>query len=192
MRKLLFILTTLLGAATACSSHNKQSTMQQQTTNDSPKIVVAFFSATGTTEAVAKQIAEATGGTLYNIAPKQPYTAADLDWHNSRSRSSVEMNDTASRPELADHNAPIADADVVLVGFPIWWYTCPTIINTFFETYDFKGKRVGVFCTSGGSTVDKAAADLAARYKGIEWLPAATLNSQRSVTQWLDTISLRK
>lgn len=115
------------------------------------KILVAYFSATGTTAGVAKKLAEATGADLYEIRPQTPYSQADLDWHNQESRSSIEMRDKASRPALADKNAPVDGHDVVFLGFPIWWYVAPTIINSFLEAYDFSGKTIILFATSGGS-----------------------------------------
>ena len=115
------------------------------------KILVAYFSATGATAEAAKNLAEATGAELYEIKPAVPYTSADLNWQNKQSRSSVEMADKSSRPALADKNANIADYDTIFVGFPVWWYIAPTIINTFLESYDFSGKQVILFATSGGS-----------------------------------------
>ena len=105
---------------------------------------------------IAKNLAEAAGADLYEIKPKVPYTNADLNWNNSNSRSSVEMRDKTSRPELADKSANISGYDVIFLGFPIWWYVAPTIINTFLESYDFAGKTIILFATSGGSGFGKA------------------------------------
>ena len=124
------------------------------------KILVAYFSASGVTAGAARKIAEAVGGDLFEIRPEEPYTAADLDWRNKKSRSSVEMNDPGFRPALADKNAAIDAYNTIFVGFPIWWYVAPTIINTFLETYDFSGKRIILFATSGGSGFGKTAAAL--------------------------------
>lgn len=118
--------------------------------------LVAYFSASGVTGSVAKKLAEATGADIYEIRPKVPYTSADLSWNNSDSRSSIEMRDKSSRPELADRNAKIEGHDVIFIGFPIWWYVAPTIINTFLEAYDFSGKTIILFATSGGSGFGKA------------------------------------
>lgn len=115
------------------------------------KPLVTYFSATGTTEKAAKKLAAAIRADLYEIRPSAPYTSADLDWQNARSRSSVEMKDPASRPALADKDAPVAEHDTIFVGFPIWWYVAPTAINSFLESYDFSGKTVVLFATSGGS-----------------------------------------
>jgi len=119
-------------------------------------MLVAYFSASGVTAEVAKTLAEATGADIYEIKPKQPYTSADLDWQDKQSRSSVEMRDKTSRPELKDSDAPVAGHDVIFLGFPIWWYVAPTIINTFLERYDFSGKTIILFATSGGSGFGRA------------------------------------
>ncbi len=124
------------------------------------KILVAYFSAGGTTARVAKELAEAVGADTYEIRPAVPYTKADLNWMDKKSRSSVEMNDKSSRPALADRNANIAAFDTILLGFPIWWYVAPTIINSFLESYDFSGKKIVLFATSGGSGFGKAVAGL--------------------------------
>ena len=118
--------------------------------------LVAYFSPTGTTAAAAKTLAEAAGAPFYEIRPAEPYTSADLNYMDKQSRSSIEMSDTSSRPALADTDAPVADADVIFVGFPIWWYVAPTIINSFLEAYDFSGKTIILFATSGGSGFGKA------------------------------------
>ncbi len=124
------------------------------------KTLVAYFSASGTTERVAKELAQAAGADLYEIKPAVPYTKADLNWMDKKSRSSIEMNDKSSRPALADKDANIAAYDTILLGFPIWWYVAPTIINSFLESYDFSGKKIVLFATSGGSGFGKAVAGL--------------------------------
>lgn len=115
------------------------------------KVLVAYFSATGTTASVASKLALAADADLYEIKPAVPYTAADLDWTNARSRSSEEMHNKSFRPALADKDAPVAAYDTIIVGFPIWWYVAPTIINSFLESYDFTGKKIILFSTSMGS-----------------------------------------
>lgn len=125
------------------------------------KILTAYFSASGTTARAAKALAEAAGTDLYEIRPQTPYSGADLDWTNKKSRSTVEMNDRSFRPPLADRDAPVASHDTVFLCFPIWWYTAPTIINSFLEAYDFTGKTVILFATSGGSGLGRCASDLA-------------------------------
>jgi flavodoxin len=124
------------------------------------KKLVAYFSASGVTGNVAKILAEAAGADLYEIKPETPYTPADLDWQDKKSRSTVEMKDKSFRPGIADKNANIETYDVVFVGFPIWWYVAPTIINTFLESYDFAGKTVVLFATSGGSGFGKTVKNL--------------------------------
>lgn len=124
------------------------------------KTLVAYFSASGTTARVAKELAQAAGADLYEIKPAVPYTKADLNWMDKSSRSSVEMKDKTSRPALADTDANIAAYDTILLGFPIWWYVAPTIINTFLERYDFSGKKIVLFATSGGSGFGQTVAGL--------------------------------
>ncbi len=124
------------------------------------KTLVAYFSASGKTARVAKELAQAVRADIYEIKPAVPYTKADLNWMDKKSRSSVEMNDKSSRPTLADHDADIVAYDTILLGFPIWWYVAPTIINSFLESYDFSGKKIVLFATSGGSGFGKTAAGL--------------------------------
>ena len=124
------------------------------------KKLVAYFSASGTTAGVAKALADVAGADLYEIKPAVPYSKADLNWMDKQSRSSVEMRDKGSRPALADTDADIAGYDTVFIGFPIWWYVAPTIINSFLEAYDFSGKKIVLFATSGGSGFGKAVAGL--------------------------------
>lgn len=124
------------------------------------KKLVAYFSASGVTEKVAKKLASVAHADVYEIRPKTPYTKEDLDWNDKNSRSSVEMRDKSSRPPLADSDAKIADYDTIFIGFPIWWYVAPTIINTFLESYDFAGKTIILFATSGGSGFGKTAEGL--------------------------------
>ena len=140
--------------------------------------LVAYFSATGTTAKAAKALASAAQGDLYEIKPAVPYTGADLNWMDKHSRSSVEMNDKHSRPALADTEAPIAGHDVIFLGFPIWWYTAPTIINTFLERYDFTGKTIVLFATSGGSGLGKTASDLQDSAPGARILDGRLLNGR--------------
>ena len=124
------------------------------------KTLVVYFSASGTTARVAKELAQAAGADLYEIRPAVPYTKADLNWMDKKSRSSIEMNDKSSRPALADRDANIVAYDTIFLGFPIWWGVAPTIVNTFLESYDFSGKKIVLFATSGGSWFGKTAASL--------------------------------
>ena len=160
---------------------------QKQEKKEMKKTLAAYFSASGVTEGVAKQLAEVTGGDLHKIQPEQPYTDADLDWRDKQSRSSVEMQDKKSRPAITDKLANMQDYDVVYVGFPIWWYTAPTIINTFMESYDFKGKTVIPFATSGGSSIKKACEDLKAAYPDVNWKEGKLLNraGEKELESWV-------
>lgn len=144
---------------------------------DRTKTLVAYFSATGTTKSVAEMIADKTSAELFEIVPESLYTAEDLDWRNSESRSSVEMKDLSSRPAIVSDDLDVSGYDRIYLGFPVWWYTAPTIINTFIESHDLSGKTVVLFATSGGSNTDKAASDLSARYPSINFINAGTLNN---------------
>ena len=119
------------------------------------KILVAYFSCSGKTKAAAERLAAITGADLYEITPEQPYTHADLDWHDPQSRSSLEMRNPASRPAIIDRDPKLGQYDIVFVGFPVWWYIAPTVINTFLERYDFTGKTVIPFATSGSSGIEQ-------------------------------------
>ena len=132
------------------------------------KTLVAYFSASGTTAKVAKKMAEAIGADLFEIKPETTYTGADLNWQNKNSRSSVEMNDRSSRPAIAVKAADMPQYDVVFVGFPVWWYREPSIIDTFMESYDFAGKTVIPFATSGGSGLGDSAANMQKLAKGAK------------------------
>ncbi|MBQ2536251.1 MAG: NAD(P)H-dependent oxidoreductase [Bacteroidaceae bacterium] len=181
MKKIAIMLVALLTMnLSACSQNNKKEDKEM-------KVLVAYFSASGTTKGVAQQLAEVTGGTLHEIKPEQPYTDADLDWRNKKSRSSVEMQDRKSRPAITDKLTNLQDYDVIYVGFPIWWNTCPTIINTFMEAYDFQGKTVIPFATSGGSSIKKACEDLKAAYPDVKWKEGKLLNrtSKKDLEDWV-------
>ena len=140
------------------------------------KLLVAYFSASGVTAQAAETIAETIGADLYEIRPETPYTPADLDWMNRRSRSSVEMNDPASRPAIAEPAADIEQYDTSLVGFPVWWYVEPRIVDTFLESYDFSGKTMIPFATSGGSGIGKAEQSLKSHCPSAVWKPGKLLN----------------
>lgn len=158
------------------------------------KKLVAYFSATGTTAKVAEMLADAIGANLYEIEPAVPYTQADLNWMDQNSRSSKEMSDKAFRPVIIDKDAHIADYDVIFVGFPIWWYVAPTIINTFLEKYDFSGKKIVLFATSGGSGFGKAVEELKDSVSGsAELIEGGILNGEQTypgLTEWADGLKL--
>ena len=143
------------------------------------KRLVAYFSCTGTTAKVAETLAESIGADIFEIEPAVPYTAADLDWRDNTSRSSVEMNDPHSRPAVASKRDNMADYDTVLVGFPIWWYVAPTIINTFLESYDLQGKTIIPFATSGGSGMEQVSSHLAPSCVGAKLLLGKVFPSSR-------------
>ena len=174
----------LVMSLSACSKATKTEE------NKDMKVLVAYFSASGVTKGVAQQLAEVAGADLHEIKPERPYTDADLDWRDKESRSSVEMKDKNSRPAITDKLENMADYDVVFVGFPIWWYTCPTIINTFMEAYDFKGKTVVPFATSGGSTIEKSCEDLKATYPDLTWKDGKLLNkpSKEDLEQFVQSV----
>ena len=130
------------------------------------KKLVAYFSASGVTAKLAKRLANAVDADIFEIKPEKPYTTADLDWTNKKSRSSVEMSDKSFRPAVAEKLDNIADYDTIYVGFPIWWYVAPTIINTFLEQYDLTGKTIIPFATSGSSRMGKTNSELATSCKG--------------------------
>lgn len=156
------------------------------------KILVAYFSASGTTAGAARELAKAAGADLYEIRPAVPYTRADLNWQDENSRSTREMKDKTSRPALADTDAPIRDYDMILLGFPIWWYTAPAIISSFLEAYDFSGKKIVLFATSGGSGFENAARKLKASVAKdavlVEGRMMNRRNSAEELKRWLDSV----
>lgn len=158
------------------------------------KKLVAYFSATGTTARVADMLADAIGANLYEIEPAVSYTQADLNWMDKKSRSSIEMSDKSFRPAIIDKDANIAEYDEVFVGFPIWWYVAPTIINTFLEKYDFSGKRIVLFATSGGSGFGDTVTELKGSVsETAEIIEGGLLNGQQtyqSLTKWVDGLKL--
>ena len=155
--------------------------------------LVAYFSASGTTAKAAKVLAKAADADLYEIKPAIPYTRADLNWMDKDSRSSVEMSDKHSRPALADTDAPIAGHDVIFLGFPIWWYVAPTIVNTFLESCDFTGKTIILFATSGGSGLGKSAVSLRASVPGARIVDGRLLNGRLNADElktWVSGLKL--
>ena len=158
------------------------------------KKLVAYFSASGVTENVARMLAEAAGADLYQIRPETPYTKEDLNWMDENARSTVEMRDKSSRPALADDDAKVGDYDVVFVGFPIWWYVAPTIINTFLEKYDFSGKTIILFATSGSSGFGKTVESLKGSVSDHAVIKEGKLlNGQQSVDalkSWVDSLGI--
>ena len=158
------------------------------------KTLVAYFSATGRTANAAELLADALGADIHEIQPKVPYTKADLNWLNKKSRSSVEMNNKTFRPEIAESNVQIAEYDVIFLGFPIWWYVAPTIINTFLESADFSGKKIILFATSGGSKFGKTVEELKVSVSAdTEISEGKLLNGRQSIASvkaWTDTLGI--
>ena len=156
--------------------------------------LVAYFSATGVTAKIAELIADAAGADVYQIQPEVPYTAVDLNWMDKNSRSSVEMNDKKIRPAMVKRNLRVEDYDVVFLGFPIWWYVAPTIINTFLESFDFAGKKIILFATSGGSGFGKTVEELKVSVADdMQIAEGKLLNGKQTlagVSEWISSLKL--
>ena len=144
------------------------------------RVLVSYFSASGETKRVAEKIASTINGDLFEIEPKEKYTDADLDWTNKQSRSSVEMKNKSFRPEMKENRIDISNYDIILIGFPIWWGVCPTVVNTFIESKDFTGKTLIPFCTSGGSGMSYAEKDLRKTYPNYNWKEGKRLTGREN------------
>ena len=156
----------------------------------SKKTLIAYFSASGVTARAAKEMANAIGADLYEIQPTEPYTSADLDWMDRKSRSTVEMNDPACRPAIGSPVEHMEQYDTVFVGFPIWWYVEPRIVDTFLESYDFSGKTLIPFATSGGSGISKAEKSLQAHCPKADWKKGQLLNGSGAAEWAKHTLNL--
>lgn len=159
----------------------------------SKNILVAYFSASGVTAKAAWKLAEASGADIFEIKPEIPYTSADLNWMDKKSRSSMEMNDLSSRPAIAERLPDMEKYDIIFVGFPIWWYVAPTIINTFLESYDFSGKTIIPFATSGGSNLGRTNDKLKPSCPGAILLKGKLLNgevSEGTLKKWVEDLNL--
>lgn len=155
------------------------------------KTLVVYFSCSGVTARAAEVLAEVAGADLYEIKPEIPYMQADLNWMDKKSRSSIEMNDPACRPAIAGKVSDIDSYDTIFIGFPIWWYIAPSIINTFLEHYDFTGKTLAVFCTSGGSGLGKTEEKLKEVCPSANWAEGRLLNgtlSKDKLAAWVKSI----
>lgn len=186
MNKIILTLTAVMTLSFAAYAQNKgEKSMQAEN-----KLLVVYFSATGTTAKVARMIADVTGGTLYEIVPQQAYTSKDLDWNDRQSRSSVEMNNPQARPALKDTKLDVTTYDVIFIGYPIWWDQAPRIINTFIESHDLKGKTLVPFATSGGSGISNSVKELRKAYPNLEWQDGKLLNrvSRNAVQNWVNDI----
>lgn len=155
------------------------------------KVLVAYFSASGVTAKAAKEIAELTQGDLFEIQPETPYTKADLNWMDKQSRSTIEMQNPDSRPAIANKVSNMKEYDTIFVGFPIWWYVAPTIINTFLEGYDLSNKTIIPFATSGGSGMGKTNEKLSVSCPGAKLLEGKVLNrmSKQAIKDWIDQLN---
>lgn len=175
-RILAFVCTGLMLMGMSACAQKKADNNSNTNDKTMKKTLVAYFSATGTTRAAAQRLAKEAGADLYEITPETAYTAADLDWRDKQSRSTKEMKDRSSRPAVKGRCENIADYDTVWIGFPIWWYTAPTIVNTFIEAHDLSGKVINVFATSGGSGVEGSYNDLKKAYPQYKWGESRLMN----------------
>ena len=157
------------------------------------KVLVAYFSATGTTKGVAEHIANGLNADIYEIVPEDPYTDADLNYNDNNSRTTIEMNDLNARPAISGSVENMEQYDIIFVGYPIWWGEAPRIVSTFMESYDFSGKTIVPFCTSGGSGIGSSASNLERLTSGATWLDGRRLNgsdSQDTVMEWVNSLDL--
>lgn len=182
-KHILAVLTII--ANSACSQNKTNENMEN-------KILVVYFSATGTTKQIAEKLANITNADICEIAPSQPYTAADLNWHNSQSRSSIEMNSPESRPKIRAINIDLKDYNVIFLGYPIWWDLSPRAVNTFIESYDMTGKTVIPFATSGGSSIAGSVAALKKSYPNINWVDGNLLNgfNEKRLKTWCNKLGI--
>ena len=186
MNKIMLTLAAVMAMGiAACAQDKGEKNMQ---TGNKPLVV--YFSATGTTAKAARTIAEVTGGTLYEIVPQQTYTADDLDWNDSQSRSTAEMNDPQARPALKGTITDVAAYDIIFIGYPIWWNQAPRIINTFIESHDLKGRTLVPFATSGSSGIGNSANELREAYPDLEWQDGKLLNgaSRSTIQNWISDV----
>ena len=185
MYKRLFTWLAVVGICLALPAQSQQ--QKDMKASDNPKVLVTYFSATGNTARAARLVAAATGAELYEIRPVQTYTEKNLDWHDSRSRSSVEMNDPKARPAIQTPKADVEAYDVIFIGYPIWWDLAPRVINTFIESHNLKGKTVVPFATSGSSSITNSAATLKKEYPDLNWKAGKLLNraTEKTVREWV-------
>ena len=181
--KILLLAVLTVFAASACSQNRTKQTMEKK------KVLVVYFSATGTTRQVAKQIAKTADADICEIAPAKPYSSADLDWTNKQSRSSVEMNNPKARPEIKAVQVDVSEYDYIFLGYPIWWDLAPRVVNTFIETTNLAGKTVIPFATSGGSSIGNSVAVLKQLYPNIKWQSGKLLNrvNKKEIEAWVAT-----
>lgn len=166
---------------------------ETDTEAEGTKVLVAYFSATNTTEGVAEHIANGLNADIYEIVPEDPYTDADLNYNDNNSRTTIEMNDPSARPAISGSALNMEQYDIVFIGYPIWWGDAPRIVSTFMESYDFSGKTIVPFCTSGGSGIGSSASNLERLTSGATWLDGRRLNgsdSQDTVMEWVNSLGL--
>lgn len=189
MYKFIGLCLLAIGMSTTAYTQQKQ---DMNSLSSNHKILVAYFSATGTTARVAERLAKDANADLYAITPSEPYTNADLDWHDRQSRSSVEMNDPKSRPAIKNVKENIADYDVIFLGYPIWWDLAPRVVNTFLESLDMKGQTVIPFATSGGSSITNSVATLKRTYPELNWKEGRLLNSvnDSALKEWIHKLGI--
>ena len=174
----------------------KQADEQSENTdtneNSGKDTVVVYFSATGTTKGVAERIASVTNADIFELIPAEPYTDADLDWNDSGSRTTIEMNDPDVRPEIANDTVDLGSCATVYIGYPIWWGDAPRIMSTFVEAHDFSGKTVIPFCTSGGSSIGRSGSNLASQAGSGNWLEGGRLDvsiSDSEIQDWINDMN---
>lgn len=173
------------------NSTDKENTDNQDVQDH--KVLVAYFSATGTTKGVAEHIANGLNADIYEIVPEDPYTDADLNYNDNNSRTTIEMNDPNARPAISGSVENMEQYDIIFVGYPIWWGEAPRIVSTFMESYDFSGKTIVPFYTSGGSGIGSSASNLERLTSGATWLDGRRLNgsdSQDTVMEWVNSLDL--
>ena len=166
---------------------------EASTTEDSGSVLIAYFSATGNTEHIAEHLAGILDADLYEIVPEVPYTSEDLNYSNSDCRANQEQNDPAARPAISGGVENMADYEVIFLGYPIWWGDAPKIVSTFLKSYDFDGKTIVPFCTSGSSSIGGSASGLEALTSGATWLDGQRFSgsaSRETVSQWVDSLGL--
>ena len=204
---LVLVLAVSFAACTANKEEEKDSTNPPITENNSEanteketkstethKILVAYFSATNTTERVAQDIADSLNCDIFEIVPQNPYTDDDLNYHNSNSRTSIEMNDETARPAIASSVENIEQYDTIFIGYPIWWNDAPRIINTFFESYNFADKTIIPFCTSGGSGINASVSNLKKAFSNSKWEDGKAFNgssSKEEIAEWANSFNLK-
>ena len=192
IKTMMAALVSLLMTLTSCAQTKQSNESNSESMDKGNKILVAYFSATGTTKAVAEDLSKVMDATLFEIEPTEPYTPADLDWQDDKSRSSVEMHDPNSRPAVKNKVKDMSQYDVVFLGYPVWWYVAPTIINTFIDENNLDGKKVYCFATSGGSPIGPCVDALKKQYPNIDWQEGKLLNGATVSTleTWKKEIAL--